>query len=127
MIITEARIGYYERLKDELDEIVHELAKKYCEIFGINFAYGVDVWYIEWKSVNVRLDQTCRGCYSSEGIVLDRSWLTMPFENARRSPRLCSCRGRKPSRARIEPSTGKPLNAVFAARTRMRPVTAETT
>jgi hypothetical protein len=82
MIITEARIGYYERLKDELDEIVHELAKKYCEIFGINFAYGVDVWYIEWKSVNVRLDQTCRGCYSSEGIVLDRSWLTMPFENA---------------------------------------------
>jgi predicted Fe-S protein YdhL (DUF1289 family) len=81
MIITEARIGYYERLKDELDEIVHALAKKYCEIFGINFAYGVDVWYIEWKSVNVRLDQTCRGCYSSEDIVLDRSWLTMPFEN----------------------------------------------
>jgi predicted Fe-S protein YdhL (DUF1289 family) len=82
MIITEARIGYYERLKDELDEIVHALAKKYCEIFGINFAYGVDVWYIEWKSVNIRLDQTCRGCYNSEDIVLDRSWLTMPFENA---------------------------------------------
>jgi hypothetical protein len=28
--------------------------------------------------------------------------------------------------ARIEASTGKPLNAVFAARTRMMPVTIET-
>ena len=50
----------------------------------------------------------------------------MPFENASRSPRVCSWRGRNPSRARIEPSTGKPLKAVFAARTRMRPVTIET-
>ncbi len=49
--------------------------------------------------------------------------VTMPFENARRSPRVCSWRGRKPSLARIEPSTGKPLNAVFAASTRMSPVT----
>ena len=48
--------GGYARLKDELDEIVHELAKKYCEIFGINFAYGVEEWRIEWKSVNIRLD-----------------------------------------------------------------------
>jgi hypothetical protein len=32
----------------------------------------------------------------------------------------------KPSRARIEPSTGKPLNAVFAARIRMIPVIAST-
>ncbi len=50
----------------------------------------------------------------------------MPLENASRSPRVCSWRGRKPSRARIEPSTGKPLNAVFAARTRISPVTTET-
>ncbi len=50
----------------------------------------------------------------------------MPLENASRSPRVCSWRGRKPSRARIEPSTGKPLNAVFAARMRMRPVTMDT-
>ena len=50
----------------------------------------------------------------------------MPFENARRSPRVCSWRGRKPSRARIEPSTGKPLKAVFAASTRMSPVTIDT-
>lgn len=82
MIITEARIGYYERLKDELDEVIHALAKKYCEIFSIHFGYGVEEWRIEWKSVNIRLDQTCRGCYNSEDIVLDRSWLTMPFESA---------------------------------------------
>ena len=50
----------------------------------------------------------------------------MPLQNASRSPRVCSWRGRKPSRARIEPSTGKPLNAVFAARTRISPVTTET-
>ncbi len=34
--------------------------------------------------------------------------------------------GRRPSRARIEPSTGKPLKAVLAASTRIRPVTIET-
>ncbi len=43
----------------------------------------------------------------------------MPLEYARRSPRVCNCRGRKLSRARIEPSTGKPLNAVLAARNKM--------
>ncbi len=50
----------------------------------------------------------------------------MPLENASRSPRVCSWRGRNPSRARIEPSTGKPLKAVFAARMRISPVTIET-
>ena len=50
----------------------------------------------------------------------------MPLLNASRSPRECSWRGRKPSRARIEPSTGKPLNAVLAARIRMMPVAATT-
>ena len=48
----------------------------------------------------------------------------MPLLNASRSPRVCSWRGRKPSRARIEASTGKPLKAVFAARIRMIPVAA---
>ena len=52
--------------------------------------------------------------------------MTMPFENASRSPRVCSWRGRKPSLARIDPSTGKPLKAVFAASTRMNPVAAVT-
>jgi hypothetical protein len=32
---------------------------------------------------------------------------------------VCSCRGRKPSRAKIEPRTGNPLNAVLAARNKM--------
>ena len=50
----------------------------------------------------------------------------MPLEKASRSPRVCSCRGRNPSRARIDPSTGKPLKAVLAARTRISPVTIET-
>ncbi len=50
----------------------------------------------------------------------------MPLEKASRSPRVCSWRGRKPSLARIEPHTGKPLNAVLAASTRMSPVTMET-
>ena len=49
--------------------------------------------------------------------------VTMPLENASRSPRVCSWRGRYPSRARIEPSTGNPLNAVLAASTRISPVT----
>ena len=40
----------------------------------------------------------------------------MPLEKASRSPRVCSWRGRYRSWARIEPSTGKPLNAVLAAR-----------
>ncbi len=50
----------------------------------------------------------------------------MPLENASRSPRVCSCRGRKRSWARIEPSTGNPLNAVLQASTRIRPVTKDT-
>jgi hypothetical protein len=49
--------------------------------------------------------------------------MRMPLEKASRSPRVCNWRGRKPSLARIEPSTGKPLNAVLAARMRMIPVT----
>ncbi len=39
---------------------------------------------------------------------------------------MCSCLGRYPSRARIEPRTGKPLKAVLAARTRIRAVTTDT-
>ncbi len=42
---------------------------------------------------------------------------TMPLEKTSRSPRVCSCRGAYRSCARIEPSTGNPLNAVFAAST----------
>ena len=51
---------------------------------------------------------------------------TMPFENASRSPRVCSCRGRNLSCARMEPRTGNPLNAVLQASTRIRPVVKET-
>ena len=43
----------------------------------------------------------------------------MPLEKASRSPRVCSCRGRYRSWASTEPSSGKPLKAVFAARTRI--------
>ena len=51
---------------------------------------------------------------------------TMPLLYASRSPREPSARGAQPSLARIEPSTGNPLNAVFAASTRMMPVTVTT-
>ncbi len=50
----------------------------------------------------------------------------MPLLYASRSPRELSCRGRKPSLARIDPRTGKPLKAVFAASTKMTPVIAMT-
>ena len=50
----------------------------------------------------------------------------MPLLYASRSPRDPSCRGANPSRARIEPRTGKPLNAVLAARIKMMPVMART-
>ena len=45
--------------------------------------------------------------------------MTMPFENARRSPWLASCRGRNLSLAMIEARRGKSENAVFAASTRI--------
>ena len=51
----------------------------------------------------------------------------MPLENASRSPLVWNCRGRNRSWARIELSTGKPLNAVLQARIRMIPVVNETT
>ena len=51
---------------------------------------------------------------------------TIPLENASRSPRVCNWRGRKRSCARIEPSTGKPENAVLQASTRINPVVNET-
>ncbi len=47
----------------------------------------------------------------------------IPLLNASRSPRVCSWRGRYPSRDRIEASTGNPLNAVLAASTRISAVT----
>ena len=40
----------------------------------------------------------------------------------RRSPRCWNWRGRKPSRASTEESSGNPLKAVFAARNRMSAV-----
>ena len=52
---------------------------------------------------------------------------TMPLENASRSPRVCSCRGRNRSCARIDPRTGNPLNAVLQARIRINPVVNDTT
>src|SRR4029453_14265767 len=51
----------------------------------------------------------------------------IPWLNASRSPRVCSWRGSRSSRARIEPSTGAPLNAGLAASTRMSPVVAAAT
>ncbi len=47
----------------------------------------------------------------------------MPLLCANRSPRFCSCLGRKPSRAKIEPSNGKPLKPVLAAKTKINAVT----
>ena len=46
----------------------------------------------------------------------------IPLLKASRSPRLRSWRGMFPSRDRIEASTGNPLNAVFAASTRISAV-----
>ncbi len=43
----------------------------------------------------------------------------MPTLNARRSPRKANCRGKNPSRARIEDRRGKSAKLVLAARTRM--------
>ena len=48
----------------------------------------------------------------------------IPLLKASRSPRLCSCRGRKRSCARIEARVGKPLKAVFAARIKIPAVAA---
>ena len=50
----------------------------------------------------------------------------MPLENTSRSPRRANWRGRKPSLARSEASTGKPLKAVLAARIRIAAVNAWT-
>jgi hypothetical protein len=44
---------------------------------------------------------------------------TIPELNARRSPLRANCRGKKPSRARIEERRGKSAKLVFAARMRM--------
>ena len=46
----------------------------------------------------------------------------IPLEKTNRSPRVYSCLGRWLSRARIEASMGNPLNAVFAASTRIAAV-----
>ena len=46
----------------------------------------------------------------------------MPLENTSRSPRRANWRGRKPSSAKMEARMGKPLKAVFAARTRIAAV-----
>ena len=46
----------------------------------------------------------------------------MPFENARRSPRLASWRGMKPSDAMTADSRGKSAKAVFADSTRIAAV-----
>ena len=48
----------------------------------------------------------------------------MPLLNESRSPRFCSWVGISRCWARIEASMGKPLNAVFAARTRTSAVVA---
>jgi len=51
--------------------------------------------------------------------IADADRMRTPLENTRRSPRLCSWRGRNLSRARMEASCGKPLKAVLAARIRI--------
>ena len=49
--------------------------------------------------------------------------MMIPLLKTSRSPRLCIWRGMYRSWARIDASTGNPLNAVLAARTRIRAVT----
>ena len=49
----------------------------------------------------------------------------IPLLKASRSPRVCSWRGRNPSLDKIDASTGKPLNAVLAASTRISAVTSD--
>ena len=49
--------------------------------------------------------------------------MMIPFENARRSPRLANCRGMNRSRARNDARRGKSAKLVLAARIRISIVT----
>ncbi len=69
------RIEHIEREKEWLDGRVREIFTKYCEIYGIFLAHGIDSWEIWGNALDIRQDITCRGCYDTESHTLPVEYL----------------------------------------------------
>lgn len=57
------RIDYIESEKEWLENRVSSIFSKYCQVYGINEAHGVDSWEIWGDKLEIIQNVSCRGCY----------------------------------------------------------------
>lgn len=60
------RIDHIESEKEWLENRVSSIFSKYCQVYGINEAYGVDSWEIWGDKIEIIQNVSCRGCYDVE-------------------------------------------------------------
>lgn len=66
------------------DDHVETVTREYCEIFNKDYGYGVESWSEgDNGSVAVKVDTTCRSCYSSETYYIPESYFTRNEEKRR--------------------------------------------
>lgn len=60
------RIDHIESENEWLENRVSSIFSKYCQVYSINEAYGVDSWEIWDDKIEIIQNVSCRGCYDVE-------------------------------------------------------------
>jgi hypothetical protein len=85
---TKNRISRVLVLKGWLDSLVSGVFSDYCEIFDIHRAYGVQSYHIEYDSLDIIQDISCRGCYDTQSHSLPIEYLYLDGDDRRELMRL---------------------------------------
>lgn len=77
LILNDDMLNVFLEMKDVFDQRVDQVFSRYCEMKGIDEAYGVERWDIDGGHIRIRQDTSCKGCYGYENHNLPYGWLTM--------------------------------------------------
>ena len=58
------------------DELVDEVFRQWCDIFGYHACYGVEKWDDQGDTVHIRQDTSAMSCYNYELHSFPREWFT---------------------------------------------------
>lgn len=79
----ERKIACAIRIKDWLDDRVSEVFTDYCEIFGIQRAYGVENYHLNSSVLVITQDITSYSCHDTEDHILPIEYLYLEGEDRR--------------------------------------------
>jgi hypothetical protein len=62
------------------DDLVDDVFRQYCDIFGYHVCYGVEKWDDNGDTVTVRQDTSAMSCYNYDDHTFPREWFTRDVE-----------------------------------------------